>query len=294
MNARDIVKALQGRWHGSYGMARCPCHVDKTPSLKVSDGATSVVVHCFAGCDWRDVKAALRRRGLISDLDGGRGHKHQRAGGATANPRSKAQHDRDSKRRTAAALYIWQASRPAPGTSVETYLAARGIGTAVPPSIRYHPALKHHFTGLCFEAMIAAVQDPDRRVTGVHRTWLQPGGGGKAQISQPKLSLGPIGCGAVRLARAAPVLGLAEGIETGLAAMQLFEVPVWCALGSRLSRIALPSKVRHIIIFADSGSTGLQAAEKAIKVFAEMGRKVTLCLPDDGDFNNVLRNESAL
>ncbi len=50
------------------------------------------------------------------------------------------------------------------------------------------------------------------------------------------MALGSIGNGAVRLGRAGKALGLAEGIETGLSAQQLFEVPVWAALGSRMDR----------------------------------------------------------
>ena len=33
VNAESLTKALGGRWHGSYGTARCPAHEDKTPSL---------------------------------------------------------------------------------------------------------------------------------------------------------------------------------------------------------------------------------------------------------------------
>ena len=29
MNAESLTKALGGRWHGSYGTARCPAHDDR-------------------------------------------------------------------------------------------------------------------------------------------------------------------------------------------------------------------------------------------------------------------------
>ena len=37
------------------------------PSLKISDELTSrgIDVHCFAGCDWKDIKNELRRQGLL-------------------------------------------------------------------------------------------------------------------------------------------------------------------------------------------------------------------------------------
>ncbi len=67
--AAEITKALGGRWHGSFGTARCPAHDDARPSLQLSDGdGGAVIVHCHAGCDWRDIKAELRRRGLLDDV----------------------------------------------------------------------------------------------------------------------------------------------------------------------------------------------------------------------------------
>jgi hypothetical protein len=64
MNAHEIVKALGGRWLGSHGAAKCPAHDDSRPSLSVKDGEVGIVVHCHAGCEQRDVIAALRARGL--------------------------------------------------------------------------------------------------------------------------------------------------------------------------------------------------------------------------------------
>ena len=59
MTAQSITLALGGRWNGRYGQARCPCHDDKNPSLQLSDDPTKsdgLVVHCHAGCSWKDIK----------------------------------------------------------------------------------------------------------------------------------------------------------------------------------------------------------------------------------------------
>lgn len=43
-------------------MAQCPAHEDDEPSLSVAygnTGADKAVIHCFAGCDWVDIVAAL-------------------------------------------------------------------------------------------------------------------------------------------------------------------------------------------------------------------------------------------
>ena len=51
MNAESLTRALGGRWHGSYGNARCPAHKDKTPSLSISDGVDGrLLTCCQAGC----------------------------------------------------------------------------------------------------------------------------------------------------------------------------------------------------------------------------------------------------
>jgi putative DNA primase/helicase len=104
------------------------------------------------------------------------------------------------------------------------------------------------------------------------------------------MSLGLLGDGAVRLAPIGEVIGLCEGFETGLSAMQLYNLPVWCALGaSRMHRVALPQAVRKVVIFADNDDAGRKAAERTAKVHRFDGRSVEIRLPTVGtDFNDEL------
>ena len=45
---------------GETVMARCPAHDDKNPSLSLKRGKDGTgILHCFAGCDWKEVFAAL-------------------------------------------------------------------------------------------------------------------------------------------------------------------------------------------------------------------------------------------
>ena len=138
--------------------------------------------------------------------------------------------------------------------------------------------------------MVAAVQAPDRQITGIHRTYLLPDGSGKAQVTDPKMALGPIGNGAVRLSARAKVLGIAEGIETALSAQQLFEIPCWAALGARMDKVTLPADVIEVQIFGDNGKEGHGAAEKARDVFTKAGKRVAVRYPPEqfDDWNNVL------
>ena len=84
-------------------------------------------------------------------------------------------------------------------------------------------------------------------------------------------------------------LGIAEGLETGLSAMRLFEVPVWCACGARLSAIDLPPEVKTVHVFADNGVPGREAAERAADRYTHEGRRVEIRYPPSafGDWNDV-------
>jgi hypothetical protein len=63
--ARELAQALGGYKVASGWLARCPAHDDRTPSLSIVDGDCGrPIVHCFAGCEWRDVLARLAVLGL--------------------------------------------------------------------------------------------------------------------------------------------------------------------------------------------------------------------------------------
>jgi hypothetical protein len=278
MRAPELTKALGGRWHGSYGTACCPAHDDRSPSLSISERDGRLLWRCHAGCDQGAVLEALQARGLLDE--GQQSHSAPRSCG-----RSNGE----------LALEIWRASQLIEGTEAEAYVRSRGITLDLPPSLRCHRNLTHSKTGLTFPAMVAAVQGPDRRVTAIHRTFLLRDGRGKARVSSPKMALGPLGRGAVRLGPLAPALGLAEGIETALSASQLFEIPCWAALGSRLDQVELPAEVIEVQIFGDNGTAGHEAAQKAAEAFRAAGRRVVLRFPPERfpDWNDALQAEAA-
>lgn len=68
----------------------------------------------------------------------------------------------------------------------------------------------------------------------VHRTYLRPDGGGKADIEPAKASKGPIRGGAIMLDSPQPgrPLVIGEGIETSLSAGVLPGVPAWAAIAA--------------------------------------------------------------
>jgi putative DNA primase/helicase len=170
-------------------------------------------------------------------------------------------------------------------------LRRRGIAIQIPPSLRFMPHADY-LPRIGFPAMIAAVQSPDRRVIAVQLTFLDPSGGGKAKVANPRKTLGKLGTGAIRLGLAGETLGLAEGTESALSAMQLSGVAVWATLGAqRLRSVSIPVNVQRLEIFGDRDATGLRELKKALSRHC-LARIVRGQLPPDGvgDWNDFLRD----
>jgi putative DNA primase/helicase len=159
---------------------------------------------------------------------------------------------------------VAQSRRTAPGDVVDAYLTARGVNEPVvyPPSLRTHPGLRYT-EGLAFPAMLAVVSDIDGKPVNMHRTWVQ--GAAKAPVDEPrKMFPGELPDGScIRLSEVQPCIGIAEGIETALAASHRFEMPVWSATNATMLRKWLPPEgVTEVVIFADNDAnfTGQAAA----------------------------------
>jgi len=296
MNPRELTLALGGCWHGSQGMALCPAHDDgKTPALSIRPGdRREIVLKCHAGCTTRAVIAALRQRGLWP----GAGQVTPQVSILQRREREEQTRQRQEKQRAEVAA-LWRRAGAIGGSLAERYLRGRGITIPLPPTLRYL-ILKHPGTGLPLPCMVAAVTDrAAASPVAAHRTWTKLDGTAKAPVTSPRMLLGSPGSGAIRLAPAGDTLGLAEGIETGLSAMQLFAIPVWCAINdTRLPALELPAEAERIVIFADHDrvdpkqgfSPGLQWAERAARIYRAQGRTVAIKAPDgEGqDWNDML------
>lgn len=157
---------------------------------------------------------------------------------------------------------ILAACRPVAGTVAEAYLRSRGLSDPASPDLLFHPDLTDFEGRRGWPGLVArprdAAGDP---VAGIHRTFLLEDGSAKAPPN--KKMLGSVAGGSVRLS---PIgadgrLGIAEGIETALAASHLFGVPTWAALSADgLRRWAWTAGLTHVTIFADAGEAGRQAA----------------------------------
>lgn len=284
MTAETMAKALGGRKVGQGWTARCPAHDDREPSLSIRDADGKVLVRCHAGCDQRDVIAALKARGLWDGKERSSLPKPSRRKVSSPRP------DPSQAERSAVALSIWQSTIPAEGTPVEAYLASRGLTCSLPPSLRFHSGLKHP-SGEIWPCMVALVtRGADETPLAIHRTFLARDGQGKAPVEPAKMMLGPCRAGAVRLGDPSDVLMIGEGIETCLAAMQTTGHPAWAALStSGLRALDLPDCVRDVIVLADGDDPGEAAARDCALRWMRQGRRVRIARPPRGlDFNDML------
>ncbi|ANW00531.1 DUF7146 domain-containing protein [Bradyrhizobium icense] len=197
---------------------------------------------------------------------------------------------------------LFAMSRPIKGTIAEKYLHARAI-TVLPGSgsLRFHPRCYYRPVSSepaeTYPAMIAAVTDLDGRITGVHRTYLDPEGfdrsaGGKAPIDTPRRAMGRLLGNAVRFGVADDVMAAGEGIETMLSLRCVLpEMPMAAALSAaHLRAILLPPKLRRLYIVCDDDLAGRSAMESLGARAHTNGIEAIPLSPRCGDFNEDLRS----
>lgn len=271
---------------GSEWKACCPLHNERTPSFTIFDGGRRF--HCFGcgasgdvldliqhlhGVSLRDA-AAMLTGGNLPRVD------------VTPIPTRD-----DTINRTAEARAIWDYAVPAAGTLAEAYLRWRGIDIDPPMSIRFAelPYGKH---GDILPCLVACVSSPGGPLQGVQRIFLARDGRGKADVPAPKLSLGRVRGGAVRLAGLDNgELIVTEGPETGLSLLQTLQRPVWVACGgSMLPAMEFPPSVCAVAIGGDNDEAGRAKAKEAAEAFSRRGFRTRIFYPPApyGDFNEIL------
>jgi len=200
-----------------------------------------------------------------------------------------------------AARRLFAMSRPIAGTLADRYLAGRGILLAARErALRFHPGCYYRdlVTGetQTLPALIAAVTGLDGRITGLQRTWLDPAGNGKAQLVDPRRSLGHLLGNAIWLGLdpgiPIPVMAAGEGFETMASLRTVMpSLPVAAATSANhLAGLTFPPGCRRLYIAADADAAGRHGIERLSQRAGEAGILSMVLRPQLGDFNDDLRH----
>ena len=196
----------------------------------------------------------------------------------------------------AVARKIWTASQPIIGTKAEAYLRARKITADLRSApLRYHPALIYRDSpnapSCKLPALVAAVTDNSGEITGIHRTFLDPARGTKANVASPRRALGAILGNGVRFAVIEEFAIIGEGIETVLSLKTLVpHLPMVAALSAaHLAAWKIPAGLRRLIIAADNDGAGRRAARTLAERAEAEGVEVQTIVSTGKDFNDDLR-----
>lgn len=176
-----------------------------------------------------------------------------------------------------------------PGDPVAVYLLARcGIHAGdIPVDIRVHDALPHPETKDLWPCMVSVVRDKAGNGVALHRTFITKTGE-KAPVGKAKMFTPGSKMTGACIRMHEPIenglLGIAEGIETALAARTLYNgMPVWSATNAMLLQAwEWPEGLRHIVIFGDNDDsfTGHAAAYALARRARAAGLGVTVEIPE--------------
>jgi putative DNA primase/helicase len=202
--------------------------------------------------------------------------------------KSMPQDKRDEVAQQRAIRNAWEGSwQPSPRSSVGLYHSTRFSRPWASKSIRENAG-----------GMVALIHGVDDSPVNVHLTALTKDGAKNESVGTIKKVMPgklPEGC-AIRIWDAAPVMGIAEGIETAISAAILFKMPVWAAVnGSLLAKWIPPEVAETVHIFGDNDSnfTGQSKAYAlANRLYIQFERKVVVHIPDQcgKDWNDILKD----
>lgn len=283
MSLASIVRALGGDLYAGGRRANVPgpghSRADRSVSLLLH--GDRVVVHTFAGEDWREVLDDLRARGLVDD--------EGRLAGLA--PAGDACPDLTATERWARARALWDQAVAVEGTLSERHCRRRRVRRGLPAELRHHPeapSAVYRNEGRRRPALLAAIRDPAGELCGVEVTYLAPNAE-RARLRVPRKTIGTAPAGsAVRLDPPAARLLVAEGVFSALSAGERLGLPAWALLSTRNLRSWRPPKcVEAVIVAGDRGEDGERSAHVLAARLAASGVAAEIRWPPapHGDWN---------
>ena len=293
-----IAHSLGKSSKSSHGyMCLCPVHDDHNPSLSIAVGDDGkLLLHCFSGCDFKDVLQVIQDRELLpynlterKKNKGNRGSKPVRLAvmyskqnvtslqEVVLSDNQKASKEASGSHNEAKS--IWDASVDISETAADKYLKSRGldldfIKDRLNSSLRFNNSVLHSFLQQSLPCLVAKVTDCSGVLKGLHQIFLSSEGKQIAKDGPSKLSLGTIKNHLVWLTPIKEKLVLTEGIEDGLTLVQCCsEYGVAAFLGANTS-FDLPDLVKEVIIAADNDDAGQKKARKIKKRLQDSGKAV--------------------
>jgi len=191
---------------------------------------------------------------------------------------------------------LFAMAQPIGKTIAETYLRKRGI-TALHEAgaLRFHPRCYYRPDADAptevWPALIAAVTNLADKITGAHRTWLDPSGHDKAPVDTPRRAMGYLLGHGVRFGVATDVMAAGEGIETMLSLRcALPHLPMLSALSANhLAAILFPPALRRLYVARDRDPAGDLAVATLTERAHSAGIETLTLSPALDDFNEDLR-----
>ena len=199
----------------------------------------------------------------------------------------------EDDKRKAAIKNVWEGSgRPKSGGAVSSYLKSRLGLVWASNSIREYRGKNHWL-------MVSKIVGPDDTAQNIHLTYLTEDGRKADVTPNRRIMSGPLPDGsAIRLAPADIHMGIAEGIETAIAASVLFRIPVWAAVNAQnLAKWIPPSITQSVTVFADNdasftGHAAAYALAKRLTLQHEMDVRVLIPPVVGQDWADVLAEAS--
>ncbi len=293
-----------GRRHGQYWMVG---NVENTPGHSLYVRLTGPTYGAGAAGKWSD--AATGEHGDLLDLIGAAMQitalkdtmEEARRFLGLPRPPTQTKESAPAKRgSTTAAHRLWRMGQPVEGTLGERYLEKRGlVGMAQTRALRFHPSCFYWREGHpplepleTWPALLAKVTDLEGRLTGLHRTWLDPATALKAPVVPPRKAMGNLLGNGAHMGDAVGIMAAGEGLETMLSLrLALPDLAVVAALSANhLSVLKLPKTLRRLYVAVDNDPAGRSAATSLADRSTDQGIEVIQLSPRLSDFNDDLRD----